>query len=103
MLTMALNIYVFQHDDIVIALNIFERARQLFDWIHFVSSEKLLISFCNAFWCVDQAFAAWIVPCPGEQGTDSVHCFFHAWAFDFVSSFDLIFWCNGIHGHARIP
>ena len=77
---MAFDVDVSQHHDIIITLHILEGAFQHFCGIHFVTSEELSVSFCNALGGVDQTFSAWVVTGPCEQRANGIHRIFHAWS-----------------------
>ena len=69
---MGLHVDVAQHDDVVIALHVVERAREVFAGVFTIAFEPLFICVDHAAGGVDQAFTLGVVPGPGDEGPDSV-------------------------------
>ena len=71
----ALHLDLAQHDDVVVALHVLEGARQLLGRIGGVAGEPFLEGVDHAAGSVDDAFAAGVVPGPGDEGANRGHRF----------------------------
>ena len=76
----ALHLDLAQHDDVVIALHVFEGAREFLGRIELVALEPLPIGVDDALGGVDHAFTAGIVAGPRDQRAHSFHSLFARWA-----------------------
>ena len=81
-LAMAFDIDVLEHDDVVIALHILERARELAHRVLAIAAEPFLVGVDDTLGRIEQAFAARIVPRPGQKRAHRLHGGFAIWKHD---------------------
>ena len=75
----ALHLDAAQHDHIVIALDIFEGARQFDGWVLIIALEPFAKGLDNTLRRIEQALAARIITGPSKQGANSGHGLFAGW------------------------
>ena len=76
MLAVALHLDFAEHDDVVIALNVFKGARKLLGRVHGIALEPVAIGVDHPLGSVDDAFPAGIIAGPGDEGANRLHGFF---------------------------
>ena len=81
-LAMRVEFDVAQHDDVVIAFDLVEGARQRLHRVLLIALEELVIGLDHALRRVEQALAVGIVACPGDQRADGLFGLLLARPFD---------------------